>query len=295
MPPCGVALEQTEDALVALFEVAGLKHASRSHLQWWLEHEGASSSLASKVTERLLREQLWEPFDGESRLTRETRRVRAGYRDAARTIRAVTLHPTKRSLVLSLVLIAILPVWIGYLFAPGGGAVWARVMQALIFGLPPFVAGALRLARFLRPDRIQIEHERARAMRGRTLLAEIQRDAIAFIGVAQMGHETIHEASKRLPRSRLAWLTAHYQSGSWAVYAKLADDSVVVLADHLDVTTARATALLLEDELELLVLVREERVQARVEVDSAVAEHDEAIAAGVEDGADGDPERSAAG
>lgn len=275
------------DTLIPRFEAATMKTASRSRMKWWLDQEGADASLRKAFIRRVLDWGLWQPWDKvDSRLASETRRVSAGYRDAARSIRAITLHPTRRSILGALGLMSLLLVWLAYLFL-GGSVQWARLVQALIFGLPPFLAGALRLARAVRPGRIELSRSELRATRGGLTLGEVRIDEIAFVDFARITDPEVNQVIEDLPRGKLNWLTGSYKSGAWAVYAQLHDGTVVVLADHIDETTAKATVIHLERELELGTV--------RVRVDGSAAQDDESVAARVHDGTDGDAERTATG
>lgn len=269
-------------ALVNEFERAGLKHATRSRVRWWLKQRDVSAPFVELFFKRVLRSGAWEPFQGEE-LPEETRRESAGYREAARSIRTITLRPPYRSLLLTFGFMAILPAWLLFLFQHDRLGDWFAWVQLMLV-LPPLFFGALRFFRFVRPDRIEIESERASSKRGDTVRAALHRDEVAFIGVARQSDAVVRSAMSKRDR-QLGVLLGSYENNAWTVFAQRMDGTVVILGDHLRQETARATALRLEQALEL---EKRARVQARVEEEELATQDDESIAASVKDRADSD-------
>lgn len=277
--------------LVSEFERAGLKHATRSRVRWWLKQRDVSAAFVELFFKRVLRSGAWEPFEGD-KLPSKTREERAGYRDAARAVRTVTLRPLRRTLLITLGMIAILPAWLYFMHHAGRMGEWFAWIQAAIFGIPAFVLGAVRLFRFARPNQIEVHSERATVKRRGEVHAEIHRDEIRFVGVARHTDAEVRSALPRRQR-RLGLVMGSYENDNWVMYAERTDGSVLILADHLRRQTARAAASQLEQALEL---EKRAQVQARVEHEAAdesadevlAAQDDESVAASVQDRADSD-------
>lgn len=271
-------------ALVSEFERAGLKHATRSRVRWWLKQRDVSAAFVELFFKRVLQSRAWEPFEGQE-LPEETRQESAGYREAARSIRTITLRPPIRSLLLTVGFISIFPAWLLFMVEYGRLGDWFAWVQ-LSLVLPPLLFGVLRLFRFIRPDRIEVQSERANSKRGDLVRSALHRDEVAFVGVAQHSDAVVLSALSTRDR-RLGFLLGSYRDNAWTVFVQRLDGTVIILGDHLHEKTARAAALRLEQALEL---EKRARVQARVETDEEelATQDDESVAASVEDRADSD-------
>ena len=249
------------DELISRFESDELKHASRSRVAWWLEVQCASPTDIPSFFRRVVERGSWEPFEGED--LPEQKRHEGGYRDAARAIRTITLRPPKRSLLLTIGFLMILPWWISIAVRDGLDD-WFAWLQVCV-AIPPTLFGAVQLFRFLRPERIDVESGRA-STRGDTL----HRDEVRFVDVARHTEATARAVLPK-PGRYVGVLLDHYKDNMWIVYARKTDGTVVLLADHLNEKVARAAAFRLERALELT------GAQTRARVDSLATSDEETV------------------
>lgn len=211
-----------------------------------------SAADAASFFRSVLESGSWEPFEGDD-LPEQTHHGSGGYRDAARTTRTITLRPPKRSLLLTVGFLMILPLWISFAIRHGLDD-WLAWLQVCV-GVPPTLFGIVQLYRFLRPARIEVDSRRATTRGGET----IGRDEVRFVDVARHTDATVRGV---LPKRWVGLFLGGYKENVWVLYAQRSDGSVVILGDHLDEKVARAAALRLEQALEL---GERAQVEARVE------------------------------
>ncbi|MEM9073102.1 MAG: hypothetical protein AAGE52_31650 [Myxococcota bacterium] len=274
------------EALVASFGADPLlKQVSRSRLRAWYRDAGGAAGEWGSFVARLLDWGLWEPWEERGdRLAHARRRMSLGYRDAARDVRTITIHPRRLPTLGAAAAVVGIITWAASIVA---FTRWPQLIHFVFFGIPALVVTTTRLVRAFRPDRVEFEGTRIRAVRHRRVVADCATDEIDYIDVLRADSPGIAALLQREGR-RFMWrrLSSNYSSSAQVVVIGLKSGELIPVTDNVDLVTARAICRELERSLEPVLKTRVPELDAS---DESTAEDEESVATGAVDGAHGDP------